>query len=159
MNMQGDLDRVFDDFFGRPVARQEGVRAPTLDISETPDEVLVKAEMPGVDKKDLEVEVLPESLSLRAEMSEEKEEKAETYHRRERMWRRYERVVPLPAEVVTDQAKAVMKGGVLEVRMPKTERSKAATPRKLAVEQPGRTRAACNRARRWPRPAAISRTF
>ena len=134
MNMQGDLDRVFDEFFGRPIARQEGVRAPALDVSETPDEVLVKAELPGVDKKDLEVEVLPESLSLRAETAEEKEEKEQTYHRRERTWRRYERLVPLPAEVVTDQAKAVMKDGVLEVRMPKTERGKAATPRKLTVE-------------------------
>lgn len=134
MNMQGDLDRVFDDFFGRPLARQEGVRAPTIDVAETADEVIVKAEMPGVDKKDLDVEVLPESLSLRAETATEREEKEQTYHRRERVWRRYERLIPLPAEVVTDQATAVMKDGVLEVRMPKTERSKAATPRKLAVE-------------------------
>ncbi len=134
MSMQTDLDRVFDEFFGRPWARQEGVRAPTVDVSETPEEVLVKAEMPGVDRKDLEVEVLPESLALRAEMSQEKEEKEQSYHRRERVWRRYERVIPLPAEVVTAQVKAAMKDGVLEVRMPKTERSRAATPRKVAVD-------------------------
>ena len=134
MNMQGDLDCVFDEFFGRPLARQEGVRAPTIDVSETSDEVLVKAEMPGVDKKDIEVEVLPESLSLRAQVSEEKEEKGQTCHRRERLCRRYERVIPLPAEVMTNEAKAIMKDGVLEVRMPKTERSKASTPRKLTVD-------------------------
>lgn len=134
MDVQTGLDRVFDEFFGRPLPRQEGVRAPTIDMSETADEVVVKAELPGVDKKGLEVEALPESLSIRAEMSEEKEEKQQTYHRRERVWRRYERVIPLPAEVVTDQVKATMKDGVLEVRMPKTERSKADTPRKITIE-------------------------
>jgi HSP20 family protein len=133
MNVQTDLDRVFDEFFGRPLARREGVGAPTLDVSETADEVLVKAELPGIGKDDLEVEVLPESLSISAEMSHEKEEKKQTYHRRERVWRRYERVLPLPAEVVTDEAKATMKDGILEVDMPKTERSKSATPRKVSV--------------------------
>jgi HSP20 family protein len=134
MSVQSDLDRVFEDFFGRPMRRDEGTRAPSVDISETADEVLVKAELPGVDKKDLEVEALPESLSLSAETSGEREEKEQTFHRRERVWRRYERVVALPAEVQTDQVRATMKDGVLEVRMPKTERSKSATPRKVSVE-------------------------
>jgi HSP20 family protein len=134
MSVQSDLDRVFEDFFGRPMRRDEGTRAPSVDISETADEVLLKAELPGVDKRDLEVEALPESLCLSAEMSGEREEKEQTFHRRERVWRRYERVVALPAEVQTDQVKATMKDGVLEVRMPKTERSKSATPRKVSVE-------------------------
>jgi len=132
--MQTDLDRVFEDFFGRPVSRAEGVRAPTVDVSETDEEILVKAEMPGVEKKNIEVEVMPESLSLSAQTSEEKEEKEQTYHRRERVWRSYARVIPLPAEVVTDQAKATMKDGVLEIRLPKSARSKAETPRKVSVE-------------------------
>lgn len=134
MTVQSDLDRVLEDFFGRPLRREEATRAPSVDISETADEVVVKAEMPGVDKKNLQVEVLPESLSLSAEMSEEEEETEETYHRRERVWHRYERLLPLPAEVQTDQVKATLKDGVLEVRMPKTERSKASTPRKVAVD-------------------------
>ncbi|HUU54946.1 MAG TPA: Hsp20 family protein [Armatimonadota bacterium] len=111
MNMQGDRDRVFEEFFGRPLSRREGVRAPTVDMSETVDEVVV-----------------------RAEMSEAKEGKEETDHRRERIWRGYERAISLPAEVVTNQVKAVMKDGGLEMRLPKTARSKAATPRKVAVE-------------------------
>lgn len=134
VNMQTDLDRVFDDFFGRPLARTEGVRAPTVDVSETDEEVLVKAEMPGVDKKDIEVEVMPESLSLTAQMTTEKEEKEQTYHRRERVWRSYARVIPLPAEVVTDQVKATMKDGVLEVRLPKSAKSKAGAAQKVSVE-------------------------
>jgi HSP20 family protein len=135
LSMQSDLDRMFEEFFGRPtLAPTDGVRIPLVDVSETADAVIVKAEVPGVDKKDLEVEVMPESLSLRAEVSTEKEEKDKTYHRRERVWQRFERIIPLPAEVVTDQVKATMKDGVLEVRMPKTERSKATTPRKISVE-------------------------
>jgi HSP20 family protein len=134
MDVQTGLDRVFEEFFGPSLARQEAVRAPTIDVSETADEVVVRAEVPGVDKEGLEVEALPESLSIRAEMSEEKEEKEQTYHRRERLWRRYERLIALPAEVVADRVKATMKDGVLEVRMPKTERSKAPTPKKITVE-------------------------
>lgn len=134
MDMQGDLDRVFDEFFGHSLTRREDARPPAVDVSETADEVLVKAELPGVNKEDLQVEILPESLSLRAVTTAEKEEKERTYHRRERVWRRYERHIPLPAEVVTAEAKAALTDGVLEVRMPKTERSKETTPRKLPVE-------------------------
>jgi len=135
MGIQSELDRVFEDFFGRSMEpRPEGVRLPAVDVSETANDVLVKAEMPGVDKKDLEVEVLPESLSLKAEMRQEKEETDERLHHKECIWRRYERTIPLPAEVVTNQVKASMKDGILEVRMPKSERSRAATPMKVSVD-------------------------
>ncbi len=134
--MQRDLDRAFEDFFGRPLieSEAEGVRAPSVDVCETEDEVIVSAEMPGIDKKDLEVEVLPESVSVRAEMSQESEQKETTYHRKERTWRRYERTIPLPAEVVSDQAKAKLKDGVLEIWLPKSERAKAARPKKVQIE-------------------------
>ncbi len=134
MSLQSELDRALDEFFGRSVMKADGVRAPTVDVSETAEEVIVKAELPGVEKKDVQVEVLPESLSLKAEVIQEKEEKERTYHRRERVWRHYERLIPLPAEVITDKVKAVMKDGVLEVRMPKTEPSKETAPKKVAIE-------------------------
>lgn len=124
MSLQSELDRAFDEFFGQSVMKSDGVRAPTLDVSETAEEVIVKAELPGVDKKDVQVEVLPESLSL----------KERTYHRRERVWRHYERLIPLPSEVITDKVKAVMKDGVLEIRMPKTEPSKETASKKVAIE-------------------------
>jgi len=134
MSLQSELDHAFDEFFGRSLMKADGVRAPTVDVSETAEEVIVKAELPGVDKKDVQVEVLPESLSLKAEVIQEKEEKERTYHRRERVWRHYERLIPLPAEVITDKVKAVMKDGVLEIRMPKTEPSKETAPKKVAIE-------------------------
>ncbi len=134
LSMQGDLDRMFDEFFGRPALVREEVRVPSIDVSETAQDVIVKAEVPGVDKKDLQIEVMPESLSIKAELTQEKEEKEKTYHRRERIWQRFERVIPLPAEVVTDRVKATMKDGVVEITMPKTEQSKQATPRRINIE-------------------------
>ncbi|UCC69186.1 MAG: Hsp20/alpha crystallin family protein [Armatimonadota bacterium] len=134
---QRDLDRLFDSFFGRPLLRweqEEGVRVPAVDLTETENEVVVTAELPGVERKDLDVEVLPEALTLKAEMSQESEQKEETYHRRERVWGRFERTLSLPAEVVADQVKAVFKDGVLEVRLPKTEQARAATPKKVNIE-------------------------
>ena len=136
VRMQRDLDRMFEEFFGRPLMRweEEGIRLPSVDVSETDDEVIVTAELPGIDRKDLELELLPESLSLRAEMSKETERKEAAFHRRERVCGRCERTVPLPAEVVTDQAKATFRDGLLEVRVPKTQRAKAATPKKVKIE-------------------------
>jgi HSP20 family protein len=134
---QRDLDRLFDSFFGRPLVRweeEDGVRVPAMDVTETDSEIVVTAELPGVDRKDIDVEVLPESLSVKAEMSRETEGKERTYHRRERVWGRFERTVSLPAEALTDQVKAVLKDGVLEIRLPKTKRPKASTPRKVEID-------------------------
>jgi len=138
MRMQRDLDRVFDDVFGAPW-RREGepedlVRIPSVDVSETDEEVVVRAELPGVGKDDLEVEALPESLAIKAETSEEQEEKEATYHRRERVWRRYERVIPLPAEIANEGVKAKLQDGVLEVRAPKAEPAKARGAKKVKIE-------------------------
>jgi HSP20 family protein len=137
MRMQRDLDRMFNDFFGRPVVGWEetqAVRIPTVDLSETADEVIVRAEVPGIDRENLEVDVLPEQVTIRAEVKGETEEKTETFHRRERSWGHVERTVPLPTEVVSDQAKATLKEGLLELRLPKSERAKAATPKKVKIE-------------------------
>lgn len=137
VRLQDEMDRLFQTFFGQQGAEAErtaGARVPAVDVAETETDVVVKAELPGVTKDNLQIEVLPEVLSLKAEASEAKEEKSASYHRRERTWARFERTVPLPAEVRTDAVKATLQDGVLEVRMPKSERAKAATPRKIQVE-------------------------
>lgn len=136
VRMQEEMDRLFQSLFGAttPEVAREGVRVPPVDVSETGDEVVVRAEIPGISKENLEIEVLPESLSLKAEVSEEREEKGETFHRRERSWSSFQRAIPLPAEVKTEEVKAKLEHGVLEVRMPKTERAKAPTPKKVTIE-------------------------
>jgi HSP20 family protein len=133
--VQRDLDRLFDEFFRRPLVRrgEDGVRTPSVDIAETADEVLVTAEVPGIDREQLEVEVTPESLSLRAERRAESEEEGTSFRRRERVWGRYERTVPLPAEVLSDKAEAKLEDGVLRIRIPKTETAKPEVPTKVKV--------------------------
>jgi HSP20 family protein len=133
------MDRLFSQLFGQPLVRwereeEEGIRIPTIDLVETEQELVVKAEMPGIDKDKIEVEVLPELLNISAEMHEEREEKDVTHHRCERVWGRFERSIPLPAEVVTDQTKATYRDGLLEIHLPKTERARAQTPRKVKIE-------------------------
>lgn len=135
VRMQDEMDRLFHSLFGptEVPATREGVRVPPVDIAETADEVVVRAELPGLSKEHLELELLPETLTLKGEVSQEKEEKGETFHRRERSWSSFQRSVPLPAEVKTEDVKATLEHGVLEVRMSKTERAKAPTPRRVEV--------------------------
>ncbi|NIM04902.1 MAG: Hsp20 family protein [Armatimonadetes bacterium] len=133
-----EMDRLFEGTMrpfwpGRGEVELEGYRLPTIDLEETDEEIVLKAELPGVDKKDLNVEVLPESVSLKAETSEEKEVKEKAYHRRERSYRSFQRVIPLPQEVKSAKAKASFKDGLLEVHLPKAEAAKAAKAVKVDI--------------------------
>jgi HSP20 family protein len=120
-----EFDRLMEEF----IAKEEPVErffAPALDVYETDGEVVVKAELPGVKKEDVEVLVRDNSLIIRGEKKEEKEEKTETYYRVERVYGKFERVVALPAEVKLEGVKAEFKDGVLEIRLPKEKTSKEA---------------------------------
>ncbi len=124
--LQRDMDRFLRGFLGPgPVETEEleRVRIPSVDIAETEQEVLVRAELPGISKEDLDLEVRPEELILVGQVRHEKEEGGpeETYHRRERVWQRFERRIPLPVEVKTEDVKARLENGVLEVHLPKAE--------------------------------------
>jgi len=134
--IQHEMDRFLRGFFGPGVTEVEEferVRIPSVDISETGDEVIVKAEVPGIKKEDLDIEVMPEVLTLAAEVKREQEEggREETFHRRERVWQRFERTIPLPAEVKAGEVKAKLENGVLEIHLPKVEEEK---PKSLKVQ-------------------------
>jgi HSP20 family protein len=136
--MEREMDRWMRRFF-RPLAEleeAEGVRIPSVDVSETENEVIVKAELPGIKKEDLNIEVLPDALRLSAQISREREEggKEGTFHLRERVWGRFERLIPLPTEVKVDEAKASLHEGVLEIHLPKAEPTKAIEPKKIEVQ-------------------------
>lgn len=120
--MRDEIDRMFEDFFtGRPsLARVgPGLRIPSVDIEEKDDTVVVRAELPGVKKEDLEIEVTPDTLSLKAEAREEKEEREKRFYRRERSWGMFQRTIPLPVEINKEKAKASFKDGLLEITLPK----------------------------------------
>lgn len=128
------FDRFFEDFWRRPFPSLFGreawwpteisTRLPSLDVYEEKDDVVVKAEMPGMKKEDIEVNILGDLLTIKGEKKKEEEVKEQDYYRRERSYGSFARSVSLPCEVKSDQVKASFKDGVLEVRMPKTEEAK-----------------------------------
>jgi len=103
---------------------------PKIDILDKDDTLVVRAEMPGVKKEDLEITISGDRLTLEAKRDFEEEEKKEDYVRSEMAYGRLYRVIPLPVEVKGDEAKAELKDGVVEVFLPKVE---AITPHTVKV--------------------------
>jgi HSP20 family protein len=119
-----EFDRLLEDML--PANDGEKILAPPVDVYETDSEVVVKAELPGVDKENIDVTIKENAVHIKAERKEEREEKTENVYRVERFYGRIERVVPLPVDVKPDKAKAEYKDGVLEIRIPKEKVSKEA---------------------------------
>ncbi len=115
-----EFDRLLEDVLPTTADREE-VLAPPVDVYETDTEVVVKAELPGVKKEDIDITIKENTVQIRAERKEEREEKTENIHRIERFYGKIERVIPLPAEVKAEEAKAQYKDGVLEIRLPKVK--------------------------------------
>ena len=133
VSMQDEMNRLFDDFFGRPLVRTEwteGVWSPHVDISETKDDVVIKAEMPGMTKDDIKISIHDNVLTLKGEKKQEKEEKEANYHRIERSHGSFCRSFALPTSVKADKVKASYKDGVLNITLPKTEEAK---PKEIPV--------------------------
>ncbi|EAU55985.1 Hsp20/alpha crystallin family protein [Mariprofundus ferrooxydans] len=104
---------------------ESGQWAPSVDIRETDDALLVQAELPGIDKKDVQVEVHDGVLTLSGERRYEKDLKEENVHRIERAYGRFSRSFSLPTHIDTDKVDAQMNDGVLEIRLPKHETARA----------------------------------
>jgi HSP20 family protein len=129
-----EVERLFDDFFGRRWLRPsawerfpEMAAMPSVDVIDRDDEVVVRAEVPGYKKEDIEISVSDSSLTIKGETkTEEKEEKGD-YYRCEISRGAFTRTVELPAAVDDSKAKASMKDGVLELTLPKVEKSKRHT--------------------------------
>jgi HSP20 family protein len=135
--LHGRLNRMFpDSFFGRMGSLLEDstvVRnwAPVVDIYETENEVVLKAELPGMEKKDIHLEVRDHTLTLSGERKHEKEEKEENFRRVERSYGKFYRSFSLPSTVDAEKVKANMKEGVLEISLPKVEEAK---PKAIEIE-------------------------
>jgi HSP20 family protein len=138
-----EMDRWFDDlrrnFLGTwdrmPLALRGDeqalrIREPLVDFVDEGPAFVVKAELPGVSKEDVDVEVTPEGIRIRAETSRQREETEKDYYFRERSYSSLQRSLAFPTQVLADQAEATLKDGLLEVRVPKT----APTPEKKAVK-------------------------
>ncbi len=93
-------------------------------MTETKDSVIIKAELPGLEAKDLDVSLFGDTLTVKGEKKEEKEEKDEHYHLVERSYGAFSRMLKLPAPVAADKIKASCKHGVLTITLPKTDEAK-----------------------------------
>ena len=103
-----------------------GVGRLSLDIKETGDSLVVKADLPGLEKEDIEVTLLGGRLNIKGEKKQEQERKEEGYYRMERTYGVFQRSLLLPCEVVPDQVKATYKKGVLTIKLAKSEAARAA---------------------------------
>jgi len=135
--IQHEVNRVFEDFFRLPelwgdLERSPGMRfMPAVDVRETENEVLVEAELPGVDPKEVQVEIENDTLHLSGERTHEEERKAGGYLHTERFYGRFERYLPLPDSVDQNQVEAAYKNVVLKIRIAKRP---DAAPRKIDVK-------------------------
>ena len=122
--MRREMDRVWDSFFEEKPSRkveEVGEWSPTLDVLETKNDLVVKAEIPGIDPKDIDISLANEMLIIKGEKKQEKEEKEENYHLMERSYGSFARTIQLPKEVQSDKISASYKNGVLKVRLLKSE--------------------------------------
>ena len=128
VSIQDEMNKLFDGFFGRKPQRwfepEEGLWSPTVDVSETKDDIVFTAEIPGLKKEEIKLSVEDNVLTLSGEKKMEKEEKDANYHRLERSFGSFCRSFTLPTPVQPDKIKASYKEGVLKVTLPKTEEVK-----------------------------------
>jgi HSP20 family protein len=121
------MEREMADLFGRffPTwTDREQAWAPAVDMIDLKDEILLRADLPGLDEKDIDVTVQDGTLTIRGERKEEKEEKKEDYYYCERSRGAFVRSLPLPVGVEADKVAATFKKGVLEVHLPKAKEAK-----------------------------------
>jgi HSP20 family protein len=121
-----EVSRLFHDFI-RPERGPRPLRgewAPPVDIAETENEIVVKAEVPGMSAEDLNVTIQGDLLTIQGEKKSETEEKGRNYHRVERTFGTFTRTITLPTEVEGDKVEATYENGVIELHLPKKEEAR-----------------------------------
>lgn len=140
-----EMERMFDEFFRRPFSligpswlprlgllEREEI-SPTVDIFEEGGDVVVKAELPGMKKEDIDVNITEDTITISGEKKKEEKVEKKNYYRLERSHGSFTRSFRMPTEVQTDKAKANFKEGVLEIRIPKTEEARK-KEKKIPIE-------------------------
>ncbi|HEY7536266.1 MAG TPA: Hsp20/alpha crystallin family protein [Thermodesulfobacteriota bacterium] len=139
-----EIERWFEDLFEEPflprmwrkfpslrkLKELEGI-SPSVDMFDKKDEIVVKAEIPGIEKEDINISISDNTLTIKGETKKEEEVKEEDYYYAERSYGSFARTLSLPAKVNADKVKASFKNGILEVHLPKAEESK---PKEVKVE-------------------------
>lgn len=130
-DMRRDLDKLFGDFFEPSARRRLGMKpvepgmvVPSVDVFERQGEIIVKADIPGVEKDNIDITITKDHLTVKGEVKKEEEVKQEDYYSVERSWGSFSRTIPLPPDADSAKAKATFKNGVLELVFPKKEEAK-----------------------------------
>ncbi|UCG09492.1 MAG: Hsp20/alpha crystallin family protein [Desulfobacterales bacterium] len=124
VTLQNRFNRLLDDPFFRTEgenAEDVGTWYPAVDMFENDDSFVIKAELPGMEKKDISVDVKDRVLTLTGERNHDNEVKEKNYYRRERSYGKFQRSFMLPADVDPDKIKADFKNGLLKIEVPKPE--------------------------------------
>jgi HSP20 family protein len=128
------MNRIFNDPFFRSERTDDGLTLenwnPVVDIYDNDDSVVIKADLPGLSKDDITIDLENQTLTVKGERSLENEVKEENYYRRERAFGKFHRAFTVPAEVNPDQIKANFKDGVLKIEIPKPEEQQ---PKQITV--------------------------
>jgi HSP20 family protein len=122
-SLQTEVNRVFDAFFGQGTSSSRRW-VPAMDLVETEDHLVLRADLPGLSHEDVEIEIKDGVLTVSGERRADHEEKSEGYFRVERSFGRFSRSLTLPKGVEADSVAAEFEDGVLEVRIPKPEQRK-----------------------------------
>jgi HSP20 family protein len=142
--LSDEMDRMFEEFgFGRgwggqrsPLSREgtTGVWAPQVEVFQRNNELTIRADLPGLKKDEVSVEVTDDAVTIQGERKKEHEEEREGFYRSERSYGSFYRVIPLPEGAITEQAKATFKDGVLEITLPAPPES-ASKGRRLEITE------------------------
>jgi len=138
--LEREMRRMFDEFWGGrgkealpgvrrtvlPAEREKGlVGTPVADLVDKGDTLVLRSEMPGLKKQNIHISVTENDISVSGKLEKAEEEKAKDYYYSERAYSSWERTIPLPVKVKSEQVKAKYEDGILEVTLPKAEEAKA----------------------------------
>ena len=130
--LQQEMNRLFEDFFDQPhalsrLSGESGLQtsfSPSVDISETDQEIRVAVELPGMDPENIEVSYTGNALTISGEKQTESEQQEEHFYRKERSYGSFRRSIPLPGTIQEEDIEASFKNGVLQVRLPKSSEAR-----------------------------------
>jgi len=125
-SLRQEMDRLWDRFVGETplVRRITGEWWPTVDVSETMDNFVIEAELPGMDASDVSVSISGNMLNIKGEKKKEEEEKDEHHYRTERYYGSFQRSFQLPSSVKPEKIDATFEKGILKITLPKVEEAK-----------------------------------
>lgn len=132
-SLQGEVNRLFDSFFGSGTRNGNGALRrwiPSMDLVEADDDLVLRADLPGMNEDDVQIEIKDNVLTVSGERRSEHEDKQESFYRAERSFGHFARSLTLPDGVDPDSVQATFEKGVLEVRVPKPAERK---PHRVAI--------------------------